>query len=61
MADPIPKITCARCGRPMSCMPEGECWCMELPPRLPVPDGAAGCFCPECLEAAARPLDINQG
>jgi hypothetical protein len=26
------------------------CWCTRLPPAVPVPEGAAGCWCPACLE-----------
>jgi len=50
----------------MSCLPEGGCWCAELP-RGPMPvitagsTEAVGCFCRECLskqlerQAVARP------
>ncbi|WP_189050939.1 cysteine-rich CWC family protein [Aliidongia dinghuensis] len=31
--------TCPRCGAAMTCRPAGDCWCMELPARLPVPKG----------------------
>jgi len=51
MADMSTETSCARCGAPMACKPEGGCWCMALPPRLPVPDGPAACLCPRCLEA----------
>ncbi|MDB5362650.1 MAG: Cysteine-rich [Rhodospirillales bacterium] len=54
MVDPIPATTCARCGAPMTCTPEGDCWCMALPAQLPLPEGPAACFCSKCLEAAAR-------
>ncbi|MCS0661149.1 cysteine-rich CWC family protein [Massilia terrae] len=45
---------CTRCGAPFGCaMADGSpepCWCTRLPPAVPVPDGAAGCWCPACLE-----------
>jgi hypothetical protein len=52
MADDRPpaSTTCARCGASFACTPEGDCWCMALPPRLPVPDGPATCLCPRCLD-----------
>jgi hypothetical protein len=57
---------CARCGAAMSCMPEGGCWCAELPkgPMPVIAEGstdAVGCFCRECLrqelerQGAAKP------
>jgi hypothetical protein len=51
--------TCTRCGAPFSCgMADGageSCWCMRLPPVVPVPGAQpsaapAGCWCPACLE-----------
>jgi hypothetical protein len=44
---------CAKCGAPMSCSPEGNCWCKELPP-LPASPNATGCLCPECLREKLR-------
>ena len=45
--------TCTRCGAPFDCaMADGgtdPCWCVSLPPALPVPDAPAGCWCPACL------------
>ena len=38
----------------MACSPEGECWCMALPPVMPMPDQPAGCLCPDCLAAAVQ-------
>jgi hypothetical protein len=26
------------------------CWCTQLPPLVPVPTEAAGCWCPACLQ-----------
>ena len=41
---------CALCAAEMTCTPEGQCWCMALPPVMALPAGEnAGCFCPECL------------
>jgi len=57
MPGPVFETTCARCGTPMTCTPEGDCWCKDLPPRLPVPKGPAACFCPRCLEEAV-PLPL---
>jgi hypothetical protein len=48
--------TCARCGAPFACAMgagAGPCWCMDLPPVVPVPQAdapAAGCWCRACLE-----------
>jgi hypothetical protein len=48
---------CARCDAPMSCKPEGGCWCAELP-HGPMPVVAAGevegCLCRSCLEKQLR-------
>jgi hypothetical protein len=45
--------TCTRCGAPFGCaMADGldaPCWCTELPPAVPVPAEALGCWCPQCL------------
>lgn len=35
----------------MSCDPEGDCWCAELPNKMPVPYAQAGCLCRDCLTA----------
>jgi hypothetical protein len=40
---------CARCQAPMSCNPDGDCWCAKLP-RIPMPADASGCCCPDCLQ-----------
>lgn len=48
---------CAQCGAPFRCGMEGgdaECWCVSLPPLLPLPAAdspSAGCLCPTCLQA----------
>ncbi|NPC87463.1 hypothetical protein HNH97_00735 [Gluconacetobacter entanii] len=43
---------CDNCGAGFSCQPEGQCWCMERTPVLPVPkEGQKGCLCPTCLDA----------
>src|ERR1700733_5262332 len=48
---------CARCGALMSCNPEGDCWCAELP-HGPVPVLKAwetsACLCRTCLEERLR-------
>ncbi len=55
-------IQCARCAEPLTCQPEGECWCMALP-FAPIPEGAAaeGCLCPDCLkqDLARRALEAT--
>ena len=53
MVDPRPETLCTRCGAPMDCTPEGDCWCMAVPPRLPVPSEPAACLCPRCLDEVA--------
>ena len=46
---------CSRCGAGFGCAMadggDGPCWCTELPPAVPVPTAAAGCWCPACLRA----------
>jgi hypothetical protein len=34
----------------MSCTPEGNCWCFELPPH-PKPAATGGCLCRDCLRS----------
>ncbi|OON59442.1 hypothetical protein B0920_23990 [Massilia sp. KIM] len=59
--------TCTRCGAEFGCaMAEGSaepCWCTQLPPAVPVPQEALGCWCPACLQAhiaaLARPLSAG--
>lgn len=42
---------CSQCSSPISCKPEGGCWCAEYPNRLRVPEkGVGGCVCPNCLQ-----------
>ncbi|MDP9337652.1 MAG: hypothetical protein M3P45_02170 [Acidobacteriota bacterium] len=53
---------CARCGATMSCNPEGDCWCKELPlgPMPVLKAGEAeGCLCRECLERQLRGLRVD--
>jgi len=48
---------CARCDAPMSCNPEGDCWCAELPPGpMPVLKAGetTGCLCRNCLVERLR-------
>jgi hypothetical protein len=43
---------CAQCNAPMTCQPEGGCWCAELPHVIPMPAANApstGCLCRTCL------------
>jgi hypothetical protein len=39
----------------MMCLPEGGCWCAELP-RVPMPANAEGCLCANCLRAKIAEL-----
>jgi hypothetical protein len=48
---------CTQCGAAMTCQPEGGCWCAELP-RVPMPAGAKGCLCPDCLRAKIAALQM---
>ncbi|MDY0011682.1 MAG: cysteine-rich CWC family protein [Rhodocyclaceae bacterium] len=44
---------CEACGAIFRCgaaAGDEGCWCAALP-RVPVVDGVAGCFCPDCLAA----------
>jgi hypothetical protein len=47
--NPLVETHCARCNSPMTCDPDGKCWCSELPARLAPPE-AEGCLCRSCLE-----------
>jgi len=43
---------CAQCNAPMTCQPEGDCWCAELPHVIPIPAPdvqSTGCLCRNCL------------
>jgi hypothetical protein len=43
---------CAQCNAPMTCQPEGDCWCAELPHVIPMPAAdtqSTGCLCRACL------------
>jgi len=44
---------CTRCGAAFSCGMANQasepCWCTTLPAAVPVPEEAAGCWCPACL------------
>jgi hypothetical protein len=54
---------CSKCGAPMSCTPEGDCWCMELPHGpMPLPGAgeAEGCLCRTCLERKLHELGIGK-
>jgi hypothetical protein len=42
-----------RCGAYFDCAPGGDCWCMHLEVRLPMPAASQDCICAECLRAAA--------
>ncbi|WP_373278062.1 cysteine-rich CWC family protein [Acetobacter aceti] len=50
---------CARCNAPLECLASADCWCMKLPPELPVPPENlnSGCLCPACLAAA---FEVNK-
>jgi len=44
--------TCPKCGAAFVCGNAAgaeSCWCAELPPALPLPCDATGCYCPGCL------------
>ena len=43
---------CSRCGSPIECNPQGDCWCKELPP-LASADPGTRCLCARCLWSAA--------
>ncbi|MBV8879260.1 MAG: cysteine-rich CWC family protein [Planctomycetaceae bacterium] len=52
---------CPGCGAGLVCglAPGKEhCWCADLPRIMPLPDPAAGCYCPDCL---AREIRRRQG
>ncbi|PKB22992.1 cysteine-rich CWC family protein [Janthinobacterium sp. 64] len=47
---------CTLCGATFECgqtdpQASGPCWCVALPPAVPVPGSAAvGCWCRACLQ-----------
>jgi hypothetical protein len=47
----------------MSCSPQGNCWCAELP-HGPMPDSITtenqGCLCRNCLEERLRGLELKR-
>jgi hypothetical protein len=50
------QVLCSKCDAPMSCEPDGGCWCADLPRLLPVParvpvpeEATKGCLCRSCL------------
>jgi hypothetical protein len=53
-AAPRPMSKCTLCGATFSCAMVdntiGACWCTTLPAAVPLPEGAAGCWCRTCLE-----------
>jgi hypothetical protein len=54
------RLACARCGAYFDCAPGGECWCMHLDVRLPMPAANQDCICADCLRAAAdKPLPAD--
>ncbi|MBL8393773.1 MAG: cysteine-rich CWC family protein [Candidatus Accumulibacter sp.] len=44
--------TCPLCGGRFVCGAVAglSCWCLQQPALLRVPDPAAGCYCPTCLQ-----------
>ncbi|SFC00509.1 Cysteine-rich CWC [Polaromonas sp. OV174] len=69
MTSPAPTLpntsVCPRCGAGLRCgmvAGDAECWCMQLPHVMPVPEArkppapsqdgaaAASCYCPACLK-----------
>ncbi|MCO5106978.1 MAG: cysteine-rich CWC family protein [Burkholderiaceae bacterium] len=59
-----PTDACPRCGALFACgVASGRCWCSELPPLAPLPDGLPpSCLCPACLrELAASGAPIRHG
>ena len=50
---------CMECGAPFTCgHEEGECWCNDFPPIMPL-DFKKGCCCPACLKKAIK-AKINE-
>jgi hypothetical protein len=47
------RAECARCGAAFACDPGGDCWCLYVDARLPMPVAGEACLCAECLRAAA--------
>jgi hypothetical protein len=48
----VVETCCSQCNAPMTCQPEGGCWCAELPHVIPMPTADAqpgGCLCRACL------------
>jgi hypothetical protein len=47
------RAVCARCGASFACDPGGDCWCLYVDVRLPLPVAGGTCLCAECMRAAA--------
>lgn len=50
--DPVANRRCPDCGRAFQCgiANDTPCWCaIEFPALMPLTDGAAVCYCRECL------------
>ena len=49
----MPVTACQSCGATFGCNPQGECWCMSMAVKLPMPEpgSTVGCLCPACLQA----------
>jgi hypothetical protein len=39
---------CNNCNAPMTCNPDGHCWCAELP-HIEMHSDATACLCRKCL------------
>lgn len=71
---PLPNVTCPACAQGFVCgmvASAAQCWCYELPHKLPVPapemthtgenPPPKSCFCPICLQLRLNlpPTDLN--
>jgi hypothetical protein len=58
-------VACTECGQTFRCgfrAGDAQCWCAELPRRLPMPtDSASGCVCAACLQRRLEQVSSKPG
>ncbi|MBC7466505.1 MAG: cysteine-rich CWC family protein [Bdellovibrio sp.] len=55
-------MKCSRCDKEFQCEstdPDKQCWCMDMPPLLPIPKQFENCLCPECLKLFIKNSESN--
>jgi hypothetical protein len=55
------RVVCARCGADFGCDSGGDCWCMRVDARLPMPGPDQDCVCADCLRALTKEVETRKG